>query len=320
MGKAQTERGHTAPAPLPADALVLGMDVGGTTMKAEITDPAGAVLAAGVVETPRGEAAFDAMGALGDRLLGELTTEQRARVGRASVCLPGIVDSARGIAVFSGNIGWRDVRVGGRFRDRWRLPVLIEHDVAVAGWAEWRFGAGRGYDNVCVVIIGTGISGTLSVGGRLVRSTYGQTGEYGHIPVRRAQGRPCPCGNTGCVETVASGTAIARAYTRRTGRDIGGAAEVFESVDRDPVARAVIDDAVDALAEGLVGVVHAACPELVILGGGLAGAGPALTEPLHRALADRLRVVPAPRVVLSEFGARAGLAGAAFFARRGELG
>ncbi|WP_328406741.1 ROK family protein [Nocardia sp. NBC_00403] len=305
--------------PLPDDALVLGMDVGGTTMKGEITDAAGTVLTAAVTATPQGEAAFEAMGALGDRLLAELTAEQRGRVARAAVLLPGIVDHVRSIAVFSSNVGWRDVHIGDRFIERWHMPVLIEHDVAVAGWAEWRYGAGRDHDNVCVVILGTGISGTLSVGGRLVRSEYGQTGEYGHIPVRHADGLRCPCGNIGCVETVASGAAIARAYSRRTGIETDSAADVFALLDTDRDAKAVVDDAISALADGLLGIIHAACPQLIVLGGGLAGAGAALTEPLHRTIAERLRIVPAPRVVLGEFGARAGLAGAALFARRGAL-
>ncbi|MFF7938841.1 ROK family protein [Nocardia gamkensis] len=308
-----------AAAELPDDALVLGLDIGGTTIKGEVTDAGGTALAVGTVATPHGPAAFDAMGELGERLLSELPEADRRRVRRAAVVLPGIVDTARSVAVFSSNVGWRDVHVGDRFAERWGVPTLIEHDVAVAGWAEWRYGAGQGYENVCVVILGTGISGTLSVGGRLVRSGYGQVGEYGHVPVRRVGGLPCPCGNTGCVETVASGAAIARAYTRRTGRDIDGAAQVFALMSTDPDAAAVVEDAVDALADGLVGIVHAACPELIVLGGGVAGAGAALTEPLHRALSDRLRLVPAPRVVLGEFGARAGLAGAALFARRGAL-
>ncbi|WP_227997314.1 ROK family protein [Nocardia australiensis] len=310
-----TERGSS----VPDDALVLGIDVGGTTMKGEITDAAGVVHTAVVLATPQGEAAFDAIGVLGDQLLAELTDGQRDRVARGAVVLPGIVDPVRSIAVFSGNVGWRDVHVGDRFSTRWGMPVLIEHDVAVAGWAEWRFGAGRGHDNVCVVILGTGVSGTLSVGGKLVRSTFGQTGEYGHIPVRHANGLRCPCGNIGCVETVASGPAIARAYRRRTGSEIDSAADVFALIDIDSDAKAVVDDAISALADGLLGIVHATCPELIVLGGGLAGAGTALTEPLYRALDERTRLLTPPPVVIGEFGARAGLVGAAHLARRGGL-
>ncbi|MFI5781654.1 ROK family protein [Nocardia sp. NPDC051570] len=301
------------------DDLVLAVDVGGTTIKAEITDAAGAVLSTGTVATPRAEAAFDAMGDLGEKLLTELPAAHRDRVARAAVILPGIVDPARGLAVFSSNIGWRDVKVGNRFSDRWGCPVLIEHDVTAGGWAEWRYGAGRGQDDVCVVILGTGISGTLSVDGRLVRGAVGQSGEYGHIPVRHRGGLPCPCGSIGCVETVASGVAIARAYTARTGREIAGAEQVFAVLDTDPDARHVVDDAVDALAEGLFGVIHASCPALIVLGGGLAAAGAVLSEALQSRFDTLLRVVTPPRVVLGEFGARAGLVGAAYYARVGAL-
>ncbi|WP_196223775.1 ROK family protein [Nocardia seriolae] len=305
--------------PLGDDDLVLGVDIGGTTVKAEISAAAGPALVAEAVPTPRGEAALDAAADLGARLLDRLALADRQRVRRAAALLPGLVDSERGIAVFSANIGWRDVVVGARFADRWAMPVLIEHDVAAAGWAEWRFGAGRGHDTVCVVIIGTGISGTLSVAGRFVRGGIGQAGEYGHIPVRRDHGIPCPCGNVGCVETVASATGIARAYRARTGEEGVDAAAVFARATLDPVARAVVDDAVDALADGLLGVIHAVCPELIVLGGGLAGAGSELADRLHGALAARLRVAPVPQVRIGEYGARAGLRGAALLARRGAL-
>ncbi|MGV9679606.1 ROK family protein [Nocardia sp. NPDC003482] len=297
---------------------MLAVDVGGTTIKGEITNSAGAVLYSGTVATPRGAAAFDAVGDLGAALLSGVSAEH-GPVVRAAVVLPGIVDPERGLAVFSSNVGWRDVLVGNRFRDRWGMPVLIEHDVAVAGWAEWRFGAGRGFDDVCVVILGTGISGTLSVDGRLVRGAAGQAGEYGHIPVRHRDGLPCPCGSFGCVETVASGAAIARAYTARTGRTVSGAEAVFAVLDADPDARAVVDDAVDALAEGLLGVIHASCPSVVVLGGGLAGAGAVLVDAVQERFDRLVRVAGVPRVVLGEYGARAGLVGAARYARLGRL-
>ncbi|MQY30107.1 ROK family protein [Nocardia aurantia] len=299
--------------------LVLAVDVGGTTTKAEITDAAGTVLTTGTIPTPHGPAAFDAIEDLGDRLLTELPAAQRIRVDRAAVVLPGIVDPVGARAVFSSNIGWRDVPLGDRFTARWRVPVLLEHDVTVAGWAEWRHGAGRGHDNVCVLILGTGLAGILAVAGRLIRSGPGEAGEYGHIPIRPHDGLPCPCGNVGCVETVAAGGAIARAYTARTGHDIPSAATVFERAPHDPIARAVIDDAVDALATGLLGILHATRVDLIVLGGGLSGAGDILTTALHTDLSRRLRVVPVPAVTLGAFGIRAGLIGAAHYARAGAL-
>ncbi|MEU6565120.1 ROK family protein [Nocardia nova] len=293
---------------------VLAVDIGGTTIKAEVADAGGRVLASGTVVTPRGARAFDAVAELGDRLLAQVPG-----VRRGAVVMPGIVDTERSVAVFSGNIGWRDVKLGNRFEERWGFPVLIEHDGVVAGWAEWRYGAGRGCDDVVVLMLGTGISGTLSVAGRLVRGGSGQAGEYGHIPVRPRDGLPCPCGNTGCVETVASGPSIARAYAERTGREVAGAAAVFAALPRDPDARAVVDDAVSALAEGLTGIVHASCPELIVLAGGLAGAGVVLADGLRDRLTELLRVAPVPHVVPGMFGARAGLVGAAGFARSGAI-
>ncbi|MFI1917310.1 ROK family protein [Nocardia sp. NPDC020380] len=299
--------------------LVLAVDVGGSTTKGEITDAGGTVLHTSTVDTPYGAAAFDAIAKLGDGLLAELPPAQRARVTRAAIILPGIVDREHAVAVFAGNLGWRNVPIGSRFSDQWGMPALLDHDVTVAGWAEWRHGAGRGFDDVCALILGTGISGITSVAGRLVRGAAGQAGEYGHIPIRHSDGLPCPCGNTGCVETVASGPSIARAYATRTGREISGAEAVFAAAYTDPEARAVIDDAIDALATGLLGTIHATCPELIILGGGLARAGSILTDALHARLTALLRVAPVPRVALGAFGVRAGLVGAALLAREGHL-
>lgn len=288
---------------------VLGIDVGGTTIKGEVTDRDGAVLAASTVATPQGAAAVEAIAALGADLIAQVP------VARAAVLLPGIVDD--GDAVFSANIGWRDQPVRDVVAARWGIQVLVDHDVAAAGWAEWRFGAGRGFDDVLVLIVGTGISGSLTVGGRQVRGGRGQPGEYGHIPVR-PDGIACACGNIGCMETVASAAAIAREYTRRSGREIGGAADVFAVLESDPIARGVWVDAVDAMADGLVGVIHAVTPELLVLAGGLAGAGAAVTEPLYTALSTRLTVAPAPEVVVGKFGVRAGLVAAGLSARHGE--
>lgn len=297
--------------------LVLGIDVGGTTIKGEISDGLGKVVAASHVPTPRGDAAITAIAEFGTALLDTLAAEPRARVIRAAVLLPGIVDAEHGIAVFSANIGWRGVPVVELFTERWGMPVLVDHDVTVAGWAEWRFGAGRGYDDVCIVVLGTGIAGALAVGGRLVAGGLGQAGEFGHVVVR-PNGIACSCGNVGCVETVASAAAIVREYSQRTGRPVTGAEEVVSLLATDPVAQLVWSEAINALADGLAGVVHAVSPELLVLGGGLADAEGLLAKPLRQALEDRVRVVPVPDVVVGRFGSRAGLVGAGLLACIGQ--
>jgi glucokinase len=296
------------PVPPPrADAPVLAFDVGGTTIKAEVV-AGDRTLAADRRPTPSGPAAVEAIADLGSDLIAT-----GPGVVAAGVALPGIVDRARGVGVFSANIGWREVMVADPLAHRWGFPVRVDHDVMVAGWAEWRLGAGRGVDDLAYVSLGTGISAALVCAGRLVRGGHGQAGELGHIVVR-PDGPACGCGARGCLESVASAAAIRREYESRAGRPVDGAAEVVGRAGEDPTAATVLTDAVAALADGLAGLVQLVAPARIVVGGGLALAGETLLEPLRATLADRCRVVPAPEVVASRFGTRAGVVGAAMLA------
>ena len=196
--------------------LVLAIDVGGTTIKSEIVAADDHVVASSRVATPFGVAALDAITDAGAGLVASLPAPDRERVTRAAVGLPGIVDRTRGVGVLSGNVGWRDLAIADPLRTRWKLPVAVDHDVTLAGWAEWRRGAGQGVDDVCFVSIGTGIAATLVVGGRLVRGGLSQAGELGHTP-RRSGTRPCGCGARGCLETIASASSAEMIASRKNG-------------------------------------------------------------------------------------------------------
>lgn len=303
-------------APLDPDSLVLGVDVGGTTVKAEIADGDGQVVAARAVTTPSGPAALDAIGEVGDQAISDLSDSARGRVARAAIGVPGSVDRERGIAVLSANIGWRDLPVTDALAGRWHVPVLLDHDVTLAGWAEWRLGAGRGCDDLCFVAVGTGVASAHVVDGRLLRGGLGGVGEIGHLPVR-VDGRLCGCGAYGCVETLASAASIARAYTERTGRPVTGAEEIVARRATDAVAGEVWDEAVAALADGLLPVVYLLSPSRIVIGGGLSQAGQVLTSALQAALVARVRVTPVPPVVVGEYGPRSGVVGATLLARTG---
>jgi glucokinase len=252
-------------------------------------------------------------------LIGELAAAE-APAG-AGVIVPGLVDTATGMAVYAENLGWRDVPFVDRLTGAAGLPVAFDHDVRAAGAAEQRFGAGRGYRDVAFVPIGTGISAALVLDGRPYAGG-GWAGEIGHIDV--GSGLPCPCGARGCLETVASAAAIARRYRERSGRPVAGALDVAGRLDvagplgsgsGDPDARAVWDEAVDALAFVLAVTAGVAAPELIIVGGGLSGAGAVLLEPLRAGVARR--VTPPqrqPELVLAALGEQAGLLGAALLA------
>jgi glucokinase len=300
--------------------LVLAVDVGGTTIKAEIADESGAAVRAGSVPTPRGAAALDAVAALGMSLIASC---DKPVVG-AGVILPGIVDRARRIAVYSANVGWSDLDAGSLLDRAWGIPVAVDHDVTCAGWAEWATGAGQGCQDMAFVAIGTGISAALVSGGRLLRASQPagaksrQLGEIGHVVVR-PDGPPCGCGARGCLESVASASAIARAYSVAAGVPVAGALDVERAAAHDDAARTVWDDAVAALADGLTVLTTLFAPERIVLGGGLAVSGSFLLDPLVPALAARVCVQPTPSLVTARYGTRAGLAGAALLARqRGE--
>jgi glucokinase len=300
---------------------VLAVDVGGTSIKAEVAAADGAVLAAGSAPTPTGAAALDAIAELGNRLI----AEAGVRVERAGVVLPGIVDRIRRVGIYSSNVGWAELEFGTPLEQAWGMAVAVDHDVTCAGWAEWADGAGQHCDNLAFVAIGTGISAALVAGGRLLRGGSGmaQPGEIGHVVVR-PDGPRCPCGATGCLEQVASATAIVRAYAAATGTTAGEAGGVSGAIDvelaasHDERARLIWEDAVSALADGLVVLTTLLAPERIVIGGGLSHAGAFLLDPLAKAVAERVRVQPVPDLALARYGARAGLAGAALLAVSGQ--
>lgn len=293
-------------------ALALAIDVGGTTLKGELVDPDGAVVATRTALTPQGAAARDAITTLGHDLLSEADGRH---VTGAGVVVPGAVDRAAGVATYSSNIGWRNLELVQSLGDAWSLSVQIGNDVASGAIAEHRTGAGRTAPDLVFLPIGTGIAAALLSGGRLVTGDGGTTAEIGHLVVR--PGARCGCGADGCVEAWASAGAIARRYGELSGVPVDGAEEVASRLDDDPVARAVWADAVDALAEGLTTVTLLFGPAPVAVGGGLAHAGEQLLTPLRAALEQRARVFPAPPVVTARHGSRAGVVGAAMLARDG---
>ena len=294
------------------DGLVLAVDVGGTTTKAELVDRSGNVVASAHRPTPPGDHARDAVAELGHSLL-----EQRrgTPVIGAGVVVPGLVDREAGVATYSTNIGWRDLELVRSLGDEWRLPFRIANDVASGGVAEHRVGAGVSTEDLVFVPIGTGIAASIVSGGRLVTGHRGETAEIGHMPVRT--GVPCACGRDGCLEAVASAAAIARHYTALSGNRVAGAQDVVARLGTDAVARQVWQDAVEALADGLGIVSLVVGPALVVVGGGLSRAGDELLNPLRAALRERTPVVHPADVTGSALGDRGGLVGAALLARDG---
>ena len=292
--------------------LVLAIDVGGTTIKAELADREGTVVAAEQRPTPHGHHVLETIAEVGLALLAQ---PAESRVVGAGVVVPGLVDREAGIATYSANIGWRDLELVRSLGARWQLPVRIANDVAAGGVAEHRLGAGVGTQDLAVVAIGTGIAAAIVSGGHLLTGHRGETAEIGHLRVR--PGVRCACGRDGCLEAVASAAAIARRYTGLSGNDVTGARDVAERLSTDAVARQVWQDAVEALADALGILSLVVSPALVVIGGGLSRAGEGLLGPLRIATQQRATIVDPSEVTASVHGDRGSLIGAALLARDG---
>ena len=288
---------------------VVGIDVGGTRVKAVLVAPDGEVLAEAVHPTP--DRVRDQLGEVAAKAVAELTARAEAAVDllAVGVVVPGLVDEVTGTGVWSANLGWRDLDLRGGVSAHVDVPVAIGHDVRSGLLAEHRLGAAREVDNVLFVPLGTGLASAILCRGRLVTGSL-WTGEIGHVVVV-PDGPLCGCGQRGCLEALSSAGAIGRRWSEATGL-VGDAEEVARRAEAgEAEARRIWQEAIDALAIMVAPIVAAVGTELVLIGGGLVHAGDALLEPLRRELSARLGGRDDVAVEAAALGDRAGSLGAA---------
>jgi glucokinase len=291
---------------------VIAVDVGGTTIKGAVVDAGGAFLRERSRPTPAADGADAVVGALLE-VIAELTAD--GDVGAVGVVVPGAVDAEAGRAVFSANLGFRDVPLREIVAEATGLPARLEHDVRAADVAEREVGATAGVDDYVLAVIGTGIAAVIRTGGRRVVGATRVPGELGHIPVWPG-GEQCSCGQRGCLERYASAAAIARRYAQAGGEAGLSAVEVLARSADDGLAARVWAEAVEALALAFTTCKFLLDPALIVIGGGLSDAGDALLEPVQQELGKLVVWREPPVVKLSPLGGRAGLVGAALLARR----
>jgi glucokinase len=299
-----------------ADDVVVALDVGGTGIKCALVDDAGRVRHSERHATGRERGPAAVVTTILDIADGLVATAGTAglRPRAVGVVVPGVIDEATGVAVWSANVGFRDVPLRQLVIDRLGLPATLGHDVRAGGLAEARLGAGRGYRHVLVVAIGTGIAAAHVVDGRVFTGAHGAAGEIGHIVVRPG-GPACGCGLNGCLEAIASASAVARRYAdQRPGEEIGADRVAALAADGDPIAASIWQETVDALADGLLTGVALFDPEVVVIGGGLAEAGDSLLVPLTTALRSRLTFHREPALYRAALGDEAGCLGAGLLA------
>ena len=295
--------------------VVAAVDVGGTRIKAALVTAACDTLAAVTRPTPKDVAAD--IGAVVHATVTELLAvaardDRPARVVGCGVVVPGLVDEASGVGVYSVNLGWRDLPIGGPVGSVLGVPTVVGHDVRAGLLAETRLGAARGARHALFLPIGTGIAGALLLDGAVITAD-GRAGELGHLVIDPA-GPACGCGASGCLEVIASAAAVEREYAARAGGNASAEEVAVRASAGDPDAAAVWARAVAALAQAIVATVTITGVDLVLIGGGLAESGAALLDPLRADVASRLTLQRPPRLEKAAFGERAGCLGAACLA------
>lgn len=296
----------------PMGSVVVGLDVGGTSVKAAVVDRQGRVLRADRRPTGVAQGVDAVITGLADLAvdLVEQAGADGVTVAGVGVVVPGVVDETDGVAVYAANIGWHDVPLRSRLEQRLNLPVALGHDVRAGALAEGLVGAARDATDFLFLPIGTGIAGGIVLDGRPYAGAHTLGGEIGHTPAVPG-GEVCACGQRGCLETYASAAAVARRYAAAGGTPGLGAGEIIDRTDTDPVARRVVDEAIGALATSLTTYTMVLDPDLIVIGGGMAAAGERLFGPLRAALAAGLSFHPLPPLVPAALGERAGCLGAA---------
>lgn len=319
--------------PTSTGARYLAVDLGGTNVRVALTDQDGAVLAKAQEPTtlssgPSG--ITDQMVAMASGLL----RDQGPRPGvvrRIGVASPGPIDSPRGLVLGPPNLpGWDEVPLAAMLTARMGVPALLVNDANAAALGEWAFGAGKGTGTMVYLTVSTGIGGGVVADGRLLQGSHGDAAEIGHMIID-PHGPRCGCGAPGCLEALASGTAIARRFRElrqagersglvpdapegpHTATDVGRAA-----LAGDELALAVITWAAQALGIGVANCINIFNPEMVILGGGVTNVGDLLLDTV-REVAGRYALPalrPGVRIVRSKLGDDAGLLGAALLAVR----
>ncbi|MDN6530394.1 MAG: ROK family protein [Brevibacterium sp.] len=300
-------------------AVVVAVDVGGTKIRAGCVID-GTVGPLREVPTPAAEgreAILDSIAEVVRRVMRETEAESsgadlRWRLGVGSA---GVIDPETGTVVSATDslAGWTGTRLTGELSDRLGIETRAVNDVHAHALGESLAGAASGTRSSLLVAAGTGIGGGLITAGRLLTGRRFAAGHIGHIPVEAARGLPCPCGGVGHVEAIASGPAVLSAHRRASGATVSSTRELAKvAAAGEAIAQQAFERAGRALGEALGGLANVVSPEVIVIGGGLAGAGEHWWHPLREVFEAEL--IPAVRGLelrAAELGSDAPLIGAA---------
>jgi len=306
------------------EQMIVGVDLGGSKINTILADPRGDIKARDLRDT----CADEGPEAVIKRIIESIKrVVSGADIGGIGIGAAGVCQASTGVITFSPNLpGWHNIPLKDIVQREFGVPTYMENDATVAALGEHCFGAGVGIENLIYVTVGTGIGGGIIIGGQLYCGASGTAGEIGHMTIH-VDGPCCNCGNIGCWETFASGTALAREAVKRI--EAGAQTTILsfadghlEKVDGETVflaaqqgdclAMELISVTGYYLGVGLVNLVNIFNPQLILIGGGLSQMGSLLLDPALKVVGERAFRLPAEavRIELASLGADAGALGA----------
>lgn len=313
----------------------IGVDLGGTNIKA-------ALFAAGFEVAREVSVPTEAAKGPGHVLsriryaIKLLTVDQG--IGLDSVAcmgmgIPGLLDPGEGLSLFSPNFpGWEQVHIVNEMKPYYDFPVFIDNDVRVNLYGEWQHGAARGYQNVVLLTLGTGLGSGIVSDGKVVYGTTFSAGEIGHMNMFR-QGRPCRCGSSGCLGRYVSAVGMVNTFKEKLGEGRQSIIQTWTGGDNERITALMISEAYDLddelaaevmhetgvlLGFGLSNVINLLNPEVIVIGGGMSAAGERLLRSTRATVKEHALGLSSSRcsIVQAGLGSRAGTLGAATYAYR----
>ena len=293
----------------------IGIDIGGTKIAGALVDAHGQIVLEERVPSPAGDpdAMVDAVVGLIERL-----SEGHEVIG-AGVAAAGFIDADQSTIIYAPNISWRNEPFKAKLEAKLSIPVIIENDANAAGWAEYRFGAGKSFTHMTMLTIGTGVGGAIIANGELFTGGFGAGAEIGHLRVQPG-GLECGCGQRGCIESYGSGRALLRYLREETGNpelDANDGKQLLE--DGDPAAWRAVETLGTWMGVACASLSAVLDPQVYVIGGGVAAAGEHLLKPIRESFLSNLSAKgyhPEPEFRIAELVNDAGVVGAADLARK----
>lgn len=314
--------------------FVLGIDLGGTNIKAGVVDEDFHIIGRAKAKTgiPRpAEEIMDAMDQCARQAAQDAGVSWE-KISRVGIGVPGTIDEKAGMVEYANNLPFRNVPMGEYLQKKLQKPIDITNDANAAALGEVLAGAAKGALNAVAVTLGTGVGGGIVLGGRLYTGLHYGGGELGHMGIQLG-GRLCTCGRRGCLEAYTSATGLIRStkemmethpqslmwkLVEENGGKVSGRTAFLAAGQNDAAGQAVVDAYIEQLGYGIASIINILAPEILVIGGGVSHEGENLLRPLVECVRPQLYVRTPKnqtRIVLATLGNDAGLIGAAFLHR-----